>query len=428
MKRAKAEAKSYKLAVSGGLFLLVKPAKDTDAKGRLVALKYWRMKYRFGGIEKTFSFGTYPQTTLSDAREKRDEARKPLARGVDPGAAKQAEKTSGKMAARNSFEAVAREWIAGKNPATALPSADLWSASYAKKMIASMENDVFPWMGSRPIGEITAPELLATVKRTASRGVLEAAHRLLYNCGQVFRYAVAHGLAERDPSADLRGALPSYKRQHYAAITDPKKTAELLRAIDAFSGTFIVQCALRLSPLLFARPGELRTWEWSQIDFEKAEWRYIASKTTTDHIVPLSNQAVAILRELQPLIGAGRYVFPGARTADRPMSDAAVRAALLRMGFPENEMSAHGFRGNGAHPAGRRVARRSANYRTPTCPQSPGLAGRRLQPHQVSGRPAHHDADLGGLSRQTESRETLARLVRLPDSGASVKGTLSRSE
>lgn len=336
VRQSKPKEKPYKLSDDGGMYLLVNKAG-----------KYWRMDYRFNGKRKTLALGVYPDVPLAGengARKKRDDARKLLARGIDPGAIKQAEKTAGKMAARNSFEGVARDWIAGKNPATALPSADLWSESYAKKMIAAMENDIFPWLGSRPIAEITAPELLATVKRTASRGALEAAHRLLYNCGQVFRYGVAHGLAERDPSADLRGALPSYKRQHYAAITDPKKTAELMRAIDAFSGTFIVQCALRLSPLVFVRPGELRTWEWSQIDFDKAEWRYVVSKTQTDHIVPLSNQAMAILHELHPLTGAGRYVFPGARTADRPMSDAAVRAALLRMGFPKDEMSAHGFR------------------------------------------------------------------------------------
>lgn len=202
-KQAKPETRPYKLAGGGGLFLLVKTAKEPDSKGRPVALKYWRMKYRFGGIEKTLSFGTYPETTLSEAREKRADARKLLARGLDPGALKQAEKRAGKIAASNSFEAIAREWFAAHAAA--------WAPSHSAKIIARLEQDIFPWIGSKPISEIAAPELLATVKRIAARGALETAHRALASCGQVFRYAVAHGVAERDPAGDLRGALPAYK-------------------------------------------------------------------------------------------------------------------------------------------------------------------------------------------------------------------------
>jgi integrase len=336
VRQSKPKDKPYKLSDDGGMYLLVSKSG-----------KYWRMDYRFSGKRKTLALGIYPDVPLAGengARQKRDDARKLLARGVDPGAMKQAEKLAGKMAARNSFESVAREWIAVHNPATALPGSKTWAPSTVAKTTARLENDVFPWLGGRPIVEISASELLVVVKRIAGRGVLETAHRVLADCGQIFRYAVQHGIAERDPTPDLRGALPAYKGKNFAAIIDPVQTGELLRAIDGFKGTLSVQCALRLSPLVFVRPGELRQAEWAQIDLERAEWSYLATKTETDHIVPLSKQAVAILRELQPLTGAGRYVFPGARTADRPMSDAAVNAALRRMGYAKDEMTGHGFR------------------------------------------------------------------------------------
>ena len=219
-----------------------------------------------------------------------------------------------------------------------------WAASHADKIINRLENDVFPWIGSKPIADIKPVELLAVIRRTESRGALDTAHRVKQNCGQVFRYAVATGRAERDPSQDLRGAIPSAKKNHFASITDPMQVAELLRAIQAFRGTFVVQSALRLSPLLFVRPGELRRAEWKDLDLDKAEWRYFVTKTKTEHSVPLAAQAVAMLRDLYALTGHGRYVFPG-RDPQKPMSDAAVNAALRRMGYDtKTEITGHGFR------------------------------------------------------------------------------------
>ena len=209
-----------------------------------------------------------------------------------------------------------------------------------------MERDIFPWMGSQPVAAITAPELLAVVRRIEQRGALESAHRALRICGQVFRYALATGRSQRDPSGDLRGALPPVKGKHFAAITDTKQVGPLLRVLDGYQGTLIVRCALRLAPLVFVRPGELCQAQWSDIDLQAVEWRYTVTKTGTPHIVPLSRQAVAILRELHPLTGRGRYVFPSTRTpkGDRPMSNNAILAALRRMGIGKEEMTVHGFR------------------------------------------------------------------------------------
>jgi integrase len=231
---------------------------------------------------------------------------------------------------------IAREWFA--------KFAIEWAPSHAEKIILRLENDVFPWMGSRPISEIKPMELLAVIRRTESRGALDTAHRIKQNCGQIFRYAVATGRAERDPSQDLRGALPSVRKNHFASITDPEQVGELLRAIQGFRGTFVVQCALTLAPMLFVRPGELRRAEWKDIDFDKAEWRYFVTKTKTEHSVPLATQVVATLRELEALTGTGRYVFPG-RDPTRPMSEAAVNAALRRLGYDtKTEITGHGFR------------------------------------------------------------------------------------
>jgi integrase len=210
--------------------------------------------------------------------------------------------------------------------------------------VARFQRDLFPWLGGRPIADITAQELLVTVQRIEGRGALETAHRALHNCGQVFRYAVATGRAQRDPSGDLRGALQPVKEQHLAAITDPKRVGELLRAICDYHGRLTVRCALRLAPLVFVRPGELRSAQWADIELDAGEWRFIASKTKAPHIVPLSTQAINILRELQPLTGRGRYVFPSDRSSQRPMSDNAILAALRRMGIEKDEMSGHGFR------------------------------------------------------------------------------------
>lgn len=326
VRKAKPEAKPYKMADGGGMYLEVMPNGS----------KYWRFKYRFGGKEKRLAFGVYPDVSLSLARSRRDDARKLLANDVDPGVVKQQSKRAAKENAANSFEAIAREWFAKFSPQ--------WAPSHAEKIIRRLENDAFPWIGSKPIADITPPQLLAAIRRTETRGALDTAHRLKQNCGQVFRYAVATGRAERDPSQDLRDAIPSVKKNHFASITDPVQVGELLRAIEGFRGTFIVQCALRLAPMFFVRPGELRRAEWKDFDFDKSEWRYFVTKTKTEHSVPLAYQAVAILRELQALTGHGRYVFPG-RDPKKPMSDAAVNAALRRMGYDtKTEITGHGFR------------------------------------------------------------------------------------
>lgn len=323
---AKPADKPLRLFDANGLYLEVAPAGG----------KWWRFKYRFGGKEKRISLGVYPDVGLRDARERRDGARKLLANGVDPGVERKVQKAATVERAANSFEAVAREWFARYAPG--------WAKSHADKIMARLEKDVFPWLGARPIAEIKAPELLSVLRRVEGRGAVDTAHRVQQNCGQVFRYAVATGRAERDVSADLRGALPPARHTHFASVTNPDEVAALLRALDGFQGTFVVQCALRLAPMFFVRPGELRTAEWSQFDLDKAEWRYTVSKTRTEHLVPLATQAVAILRELHALTGHRQYVFPG-RDVKKPMSGAAINAALRRLGFDtKTEITGHGFR------------------------------------------------------------------------------------
>ncbi len=326
VRKAKPDTRSYKMSDGGGMYLEVMPNGS----------KYWRLKYRFGGKEKRLALGVYPDVPLILARERREKARKLLAQEIDPGEVRQQSKRSNRENAENSFEAVAREWFTRHR--------HTWAASHADKIINRLENDVFPWIGSKPIADIKPPELLAVIRRTESRGALDTAHRVKQNCGQVFRYAVATGRAERDPSQDLRGAIPSANKNHFASITDPVQVGELLRAIQAFRGTFVVQSALGLAPLLFVRPGELRRAEWKDFDFDKAEWRYFVTKTKTEHSVPLAAQAVAMLRDLYALTGHGLYVFPG-RDPQKPMSDAAINAALRRMGYDtKTEITGHGFR------------------------------------------------------------------------------------
>ncbi len=327
IRKAKPGEKPIRMFDGGGLYLEIPPSGS----------KLWRLKYRYAGKEKRLAFGSYPDITLAEARERRDQARKLLANGVDPSEQKKAQKSASHERAANSFEVIAREWLE-KNM-------HRWAESHSSRLLQRLENDAFPWIGGRPIAEITPPELLAVIRRIEARGTLDTAHRVRGDCGQVFRYAVATGRAERDPSADLRGALPPITQDHFASITEPAAVGELMRAIDAFRGTFIVQCALRLAPMLFVRPGELRLAEWKGFDLDKAEWRYLVTKTKTDHLVPLSTQAVAILREIEPLSGHGRYVFPGARDPQRAMSDAAINAALRRMGYDtKTEITGHGFR------------------------------------------------------------------------------------
>ena len=323
---AKPRDKTKKLFDERGLYLEVSPAGG----------KWWRLKYRFDGKEKRLSLGVYPDVSLKEARDRRDATRKLVADGIDPSEHRKATKSARADRAANSLEVVTREWFAKY-------SSD-WASSHSSRMIRLFERDIFPWIGGRPVCEVTAPELLTVLRRIESRGALDTAHRALWSCGQVFRYAVATGRSERDPSGDLRGALPPVNGKHFAATTEPKQFAEILRALDGYEGMFVVRCALRLAPLVFVRPGELRKAEWKDIDLDAAEWRYVVTKTKTPHIVPLSRQAVEILRELHALTGKGRFVFPGARTTSRPMSDNAVLAAMRRMGVGKEEMSGHGFR------------------------------------------------------------------------------------
>lgn len=328
LRRLKGAPKTQRLFDGGGLYLEVSPAGG----------KWWRQKYRFLGKEKRLSHGTYPDVSLAEARAKRDVARKLLAAGVDPGAHRKATRAATIERAANSFEVVAREWF-DKQKAS-------WVASHAEKILLRLENDMFPWLGARPVAEITAQELLSTLNRIVDRGAVESAHRALQNCSQVFRYAIVTQRSERNPATDLRGALPSVRKTHRAAMIEPQVIGGLLRAIETYNGSLVTRCALRLAPLVFVRPGELRQAEWEEIDLVAKQWNLPAEKMKTrePHLVPLSRQAVAILEELHPLTGRGRYVFPSVRSPRRPMSNNAVLAALRRMGFPKEEMSGHGFR------------------------------------------------------------------------------------
>ena len=324
IRNANSSKKTRKLYDERGLYLEISPNGG----------KWWRFKYRYIGKEKRLSLGVYPDVTLKMARERREESRKLLADGIDPSENRKAQKLAN--GGENSFEVIAREWFAKYSTN--------WTADHGGRIFRRLERDVFPWIGDKQIAKVTAPELLSLIQRIEKRGAIETAHRALGNCGQVFRYAIATGRAERDLSSDLRGALQPAKGEHFAAITEPKQVAEILRAIDGYEGSLIVRCALRLAPLVFVRPGELRKAQWENINFDKAEWRYMVTKTNTQHIVPLAQQAIEIFKELQPLTGNGRYVFPGARSKQRPMSDNAILAAMRRMGIGKEEMSGHGFR------------------------------------------------------------------------------------
>lgn len=328
IRKAKASEKTQRLFDAGGLYLEVSPNGG----------KWWRQKYRFLGKEKRLAHGTYPDVSLAEARDRRDAARKLLAAGVDPGAHRKATKAASEERAGNSLEVVAREWFGKQQPK--------WVKGHSDKILLRLENDVFPWLGKRPIAEVTAKELLTTLDRIVERGAVDTARRVLQNCGQIFRYAIVTGRCDRNPAADLRGALPAVKQSHHAAIVEPKAIGGLLRAIDTYEGMLVTKSALRLAPLLFVRPGELRHAEWAEIDLDSAQWNIPGTKMKMGdpHLVPLSSQAVAILQELQPLTGRGRYVFPSARSPKRPMSNNAVLSALRRMGFAKDEMSGHGFR------------------------------------------------------------------------------------
>lgn len=326
IRTAKPGEKPYKLADEKGLFLLVNPNGS----------KWWRLKFRVGGKEKQLSFGTYPDVGLKEARGKRDDARKLLADGVDPSETRKAQKATRNDQMANSFEVIAREWLEGQKSVV--------TAGQYDKTLARLQNDVFPWLGAKPVTEISAPDVLSVIRRIDARGARYTAHRCRGQISQVMRYAIATGRAERDPCPDLRGAIPSAVSGNFASITDPAAVGEMLRAFDGFSGTFVVKCALEIAPRVFVRPGELRKAEWEKFDLDKAEWRYFVTKTKTEHLVPLASQVVTLLRDLRALTGHGRFVFPG-RDPQKAMSEAAINAALRRMGYDtKTEITGHGFR------------------------------------------------------------------------------------
>lgn len=327
-KNAKAKDKPYKISDEKGMFLLI----NTNGS------KYFRLKYRVDGKEKVLALGVYPETSLKQARDKRDEARQQIADGIDPSANKKAVKQAKVANAANSFEVVAREWY----ERNMLDKSD----SHKKRTLANLERDVYPWLGSRPITDIKAPDLLTMIRKVEDRGAVETARRILQVCGQVLRYGIATGRLEADVSPALRGSLKPTISGHFGAITDPKSLGALLRAIDEYNGSLLVRTALQIAPMVFVRPGELRAMEWAHIDIEAKEWRYLVTKTKVQHIVPLSEQVISVLDGIRPLSGQGRFVFPSERTPNgsRCISDMALLAALRRMGFTKDEVTVHGFR------------------------------------------------------------------------------------
>jgi len=330
IRNAKPKGKDYKLADGGGLYLLVTPTGG----------KLWRLKYMYGGKEKLLAMGTYPVVGLSEARQRRDDAKRLLENGVDPSLNRKAIKAARNEAAANSFEAIAREFHDHKKSE--------WTKDHAATIITRMEKDIFPWIGAIPLTTVTAKDIKGVVDRVKSRGTIEAARRLLTIINQVFTYAISTDRANFNIAQGLKGYLPptSKTRKHMAAVTDPKELAPLLRAMDTYQGSFIAQCALKLLPLFFCRPGELRHIEWREVDFEAEQINIPASKMKmkADHIIPLASQAITILKALHPLTGHGKYIFPSTRSFSRCMSDNTINAALRRMGFDGSTVVAHGFR------------------------------------------------------------------------------------
>lgn len=324
--KAKPQEKDYKLTDGGGLYLLV-----TVSGGKL-----WRLKYYIGGKEKLLALGQYPAVSLADARQRRDDARKLLANGIDPADVKKMQKATEDQQA-TTFKVVALEWHRHKSPE--------WSTTHADRLLKRLEMDIFPFIGDKPVGDITTPELVELLQRIAIR-TLETAHRLKIAVSMAFQYATQKGLIPTNPAASLRGVLPTVKHKHMSAPTEPKAVAELMRAIESFNGTAIVKAALQLTPMLFVRPGELRKMEWAELDLDTSQWNIPAEKMKMKlpHLVPLAKQAVDILRFLQPLTGHGKYVFPSLRSPLTPMSENTVNASLRRMGFSGDEIVAHGFR------------------------------------------------------------------------------------
>lgn len=325
IRNAKPGLKPFKMFDGNGLYLLVNPNGS----------RWWKLKYRFGGVEKLHSFGVYPNVSLKLARQRREEVRGQLVLGVDPSV----ERKAAKRGLEHTFESVAREWWTDRR--------SNWSEEYAKAVITRFEQDVFPVIGSKPVKTITAADFLDCLERMKKRGVLETAHKVKTKCSEVMRYAVATRRAERDPVADLKGALPPVRHRHYASITYPSEVGGLLRAIDGYQGkSRVTQAALRLLPLVFVRSSELRYARWEEFDFDQAQWKIPAErmKRPYPHVVPLSKQAIEILRELQPFTSPTGFVFPGVRSGAQPISENTVNAALRRMGFTANEMTGHGFR------------------------------------------------------------------------------------
>ena len=324
VQKAKPQAKQYKLADERGMYLLIHP------KGG----KYWRLDYRFEGRRKTLAIGTHPETSLKEARKKRDRARSDIEGGIDPSGHQNGNPALGD----DSFETVAREWHEKYR--------SQWTEGHASTTLRRLEANLLPWLGKRPLGAIEPPELLRSLRRVENRGAVETAHRIQQIASRIFRYGVATGRCSRDPTLDLKGALPPKRSEHFPTITDPKKIGALLRAVDDYQGFFITRIALQLAPLVFVRPGELRHAEWAEIQLDSAEWRIPAAKMKMkrDHIVPLSTRAVMIFEEIQPLTGNGRYVFPSSLPTGRPMSENTVNAALRRLGYTKEEMTGHGFR------------------------------------------------------------------------------------
>jgi integrase len=317
--------------------------KHTDGQGLYLhvkeAGKYWRMAYRFDGKQRTLALGVYPAVSLLKARQRREAARKQLAEGVDPSEAKQEAKQAKAAALVNTFEAVARDWLEKT-------AADR-SASTTKKIDNWFTHDVYPYIGTMPISTIGPRDVLACLRHMETRGALESVQRVKQHIGQVFRYAIATGSAERDPTPDLKGALTKAAPGHYAAITEPQQAGDLMRSIFNYSGHPYVIAALKLSPLLFVRPGELRSMEWAELDLDAAEWRIPGGKMKmkVDHLVPLSTQALAVLQDMRKLTGTRRYVFPSiGRSEDRPMSENTINSALHAMGYGTDKHTAHGFR------------------------------------------------------------------------------------
>jgi len=325
IKNSPPKRKPYKIYDSQGLYLLV------NRKG-----KYFRFNYKLNGKYKTLALGVFPETSLKEARLKRDEARILLSKGVDPSEHKKALKKS--IYGPDTFEAVAREWFEKK--------VNSWTPGYSRTVIARLEQNIFPWIGHKQISEVSAAELLEALRRIEARGAIETAHRVKQICGQIFRYAIATSRAERDPAADLKGALTSYKPKRMACITDPRRVGELMRAIDEYKGHFISKCALKIIPYVFVRHAELRYAEWSELDFDKKEWRIPAEKMKIKrpHIVPLSRQVIEILNEIKPLTGNGKFIFPSLYKKERPLSENTLLVALRRLGYSKEEMCVHGFR------------------------------------------------------------------------------------